>query len=183
MSLPRLAPLLAILTLAACSKAPPPDEGARADGSESAATESPSVAPPGDADSPAPPPPGDPDPGAASAPTVENTHWRLVEVAGQAVAAPAERPEPHIVLFGDEKQAQGFGGCNRMRGAYESDGENLKFGPLASTKMACDYPGNPEDAFMRALAITRRARVVDDQLELYDEAGALLAKLEARAQR
>lgn len=154
MSLPRLAPLLAILTLAACSKAPPPDEGAR-----------------------------DPAPAVVSAPTVENTHWRLVEVAGQAIAAPGERPEPHIVLFGDEKQAQGFGGCNRMRGPYESDGENLKFGPLASTKMACDYPGNPEDAFMSALAIARRARVVGNQLELYDEAGSLLAKFEARTQR
>ena len=96
------------------------------------------------------------------------------------MSTPADRPDAHFVLFGDEKQVQGFGGCNRMMGPYERDGDNLKFGALAATKMACVDPGNPEDAFLQALAATTRARIVGDELELYDSSGALLAKLQAR---
>lgn len=35
------------------------------------------------------------------------------------------------------KTISGYSGCNRFSGAYEINGNTLKIGPLASTKMAC----------------------------------------------
>src|SRR5687768_11112798 len=70
--------------------------------------------------------------------SLENTHWRLVQVAGQPPAiTPADRAEPYFILMSDGRQMQGFSGCNRMGGPYETDGRGLKFGAVRSTKMAC----------------------------------------------
>jgi heat shock protein HslJ len=178
----KLARLLpALLLFAACSKGPPAQDAQSQPPSLEAEPTSPSP----DAGVPALEESGlaaDPTAGPMDAePSIENTHWRLSEVAGQPVAAANDRAEPHLVLFSDEKRAQGFGGCNRMQGPYEGDGAALTFGPIASTKMACDYPANPEDAFMKALAMTRSARIVDQRLELLDEKGSVLARFEARS--
>ncbi len=165
--------LLAAVLIAACGQ---PDSSTGQQ--DSAQTPAPDATSAGQA--PDAPPPDAPLP---DAPPLEDTRWHLVEVEGKPIAAAAERAQPYIVLFSDQKQAQGFGGCNRMMGAYQHDGDALKFGPLAGTKMACDYPENPEDAFMQALAATARARVIDNQLELSDRNGEVLARLEARKAR
>jgi heat shock protein HslJ len=36
-----------------------------------------------------------------------------------------------------EGRVAGHSGCNRYTGSYVQEGENLKLGPLAATKMAC----------------------------------------------
>lgn len=173
MPCPRFAPLLTTLMIAACG--PGPDSAGKPDSAQTPPAAAPAAAPSGDSAAD----PGSAS-GAAATATLEDTRWHLVEVEGKPIAAAAERAQPYIVLFSDQKQAQGFGGCNRMMGSYEQDGDALKFGPLAGTKMACDYPENPEDAFMRALAATASARVVDKRLELADQNGQVVARLEAR---
>lgn len=57
--------------------------------------------------------------------------WRAIDLNGFPVADPA----PTLSL-GD--RAGGSGGCNRWSADYEVDArERLRFGPIASTKMAC----------------------------------------------
>lgn len=118
---------------------------------------------------------------AQAATALENTTWGLVQVAGNALTVAADRKEPYFLLESAEKRMQGFAGCNRMSGPYESAGTSLRFGAVIATKMACMDPSNPEDAFLRALIATTRWNIAGKQLELYDSAGTVVARLEARA--
>lgn len=118
---------------------------------------------------------------AQAAVALENTTWGLVQVAGNPVTAAADRQEPYFLLASADKRMQGFAGCNRMSGPYEIADSNLKFGAVIATRMACMDPNNPEDAFLKALIATTRWNIAGKQLELYDSAGALVARLEAGA--
>lgn len=80
------------------------------------------------------------------------TEWQLIQLGGKSV-----KPEPDkftITLLADGSRLTGVGACNRLMGSYKTDSKRtLKFGPLASTMMAC--PGmEQEDAFTRALEAT-----------------------------
>jgi heat shock protein HslJ len=64
-----------------------------------------------------------------------------------------------------------------MTGTYQLDGQKLKFGPLATTRMAC--PAMPtETAFLKALEATTRYEVSGSSLTLYG-ADTAVARLEA----
>ena len=49
-------------------------------------------------------------------------------------------------------RAAGFAGCNRFAGHYTLSGQDLKFGPMAATKMSCDQM-KTEDRYLAALAV------------------------------
>ena len=106
-----------------------------------------------------------------------NTRWVPLKIGGRSVAG-LER-EPWFVLEPRAKHVTGSGGCNRFTGSYEAGTGTLKFGPLASTRMACPSL-ETETAFLKALEGTRRFRLAGRHLELEDEHGAVLARLEER---
>jgi putative lipoprotein len=60
-----------------------------------------------------------------------------------------------------------------------SSSVGLEFGPLAGTRMACPGP-NLETPFLNALENVRSYRITGAHLELKDEAGATVARFEAR---
>ncbi|HLK96755.1 MAG TPA: META domain-containing protein [Hymenobacter sp.] len=65
--------------------------------------------------------------------------------------------------------------CNRFRGSFALPVEGLlRFGGLASTRMACASPtdNDTDNGFMRALAATRTYRISGDTLRLFGEAAA-----------
>lgn len=74
----------------------------------------------------------------------------------------------------------GSGGCNRVIGGYKLEGERLAFGQLAMTRMACREDMDTEVAFVAALEEVRTWRIVGQHLELFDDAGQLVARFEAR---
>ena len=106
-----------------------------------------------------------------------NTRWVPVRIGERSITG-LER-EPWIVLDPREKHAAGSGGCNRFSGSYESGEGTLKFGPLASTRMACPAM-ETETAFLKALEGTRRFRLAGRHLDLLDDHGAVLVQLEER---
>lgn len=113
--------------------------------------------------------------------SLENTHWRLVQIAGQPpVSTPADRAEAYFILMSDGRQMQGFSGCNRMGGPYVAEGRSLKFGAVHATRMACTDPRNPEAGLLQVLQGTAGTRITNDQLELLDANGAALATFHAR---
>lgn len=116
-------------------------------------------------------------PGAAP---LENTHWTLVELAGRPV--PGGLPqEPHLEFLAEPRRVVGSGGCNRLTGDFERDGDRLSFKPLASTRRACIGGGmDTEDAFLAALPKVRAFRIAGLRLALADEAGGTVAAFEAR---
>lgn len=120
---------------------------------------------------------------AAPAPTapaaaLEGTEWRLADIGGQPSPGGAESTRhPGFTLIAEGRKVQGLAGCNRMNGTYQLDGQKLKFGPLATTRMACPDM-QTETAFLNALEATTRYEVSGSSLTLYG-ADTAVARLEA----
>jgi copper homeostasis protein (lipoprotein) len=111
---------------------------------------------------------------------LENTYWKLVRLGNEPVTVGAGEKEPYMTLMHQGERVQGFAGCNRMMGSYELNGENLKFGRMASTRMACQNGMELESAFMQALESTVKWKIAGEYLELSDLKGALVARFESR---
>jgi heat shock protein HslJ len=78
-----------------------------------------------------------------------NTRWELTHVNGKIVAA----SNAYIEFDENQKRMTGSTGCNRMFGAYESDGSKFKVKGFGTTKMAClqSEAMETEAAFLEAL--------------------------------
>ncbi len=113
-------------------------------------------------------------PGATRTPApLENTTWRLVELSGgPAVGGEGERAAG-LEFLADGGRVAGSTGCNRLSGTFTRTGEALRFGPAATTRMACLDPRimAQEQAFLAALTATERHRVDGDTLVLVGQAG------------
>jgi heat shock protein HslJ len=101
---------------------------------------------------------------------LENTEWRLIDLGGQRALA-----GPSLRLDAEQIQARGSTGCNTYFGRYELAGQQLRFGPLASTRRACVDPemNRQESAFLKALDETRAWRIAGDTLVLREDSGEL----------
>ena len=130
-------------------------------------------------DTSAPAAPAAPAP-AVPAAALEGTEWRLADIGGQPAPAGADSTRhPGFTLIAEGRKVQGSAGCNRMTGTYQLDGQKLKFGPLATTRMACPAM-QTETAFLKALEATTRYEVSGSSLTLYG-ADTAVARLEAAA--
>lgn len=86
---------------------------------------------------------------------------------------------PHLRFDSAESRVAGFAGCNQLAGSFELGGRELTISNLATTRKYCRETMELERKFLEALKQTREARVTGDVLELLDEAGAVLARLQA----
>src|SRR5690349_16384298 len=92
------------------------------------------------------------DTAAPAAPNIRDTRWNLVALGDKALTpADTQRATPHIILAPDSKQVSGSGGCNRMFGVYELNGDKLRFSGVGSTKMACKGSMETETQFLGSL--------------------------------
>ena len=76
--------------------------------------------------------------------TLAYTDWKLVELDGAPVEIGPDELQPTIVLDLEESQVSGSGGVNRLAGTFALSESELRFGPLATTRMA-----GPESAMQR----------------------------------
>jgi putative lipoprotein len=75
--------------------------------------------------------------------------WNLAEMGPTADFA---HFQPTIEFTADGG-VSGFAGCNTFSGSYTTDGSTLTWGPLATTKMACQRPGSAvESDYLAALS-------------------------------
>ncbi|NVO33389.1 META domain-containing protein [Hymenobacter lapidiphilus] len=105
--------------------------------------------------------------------------WALTEVAGQPVAPTGDAREAHLLFFPPDRVG-GSTGCNRLNGTFELlAGGQLKFSPLATTRMLCPGPAAAaETRFVQALGTVQTYYVTDEALEL--RAGtAVVARFQA----
>ncbi len=106
------------------------------------------------------------------------SYWRAVEIEGKPVSVASERAEPHVVLAKDSR-AHGSDGCNRFNGSYTLS-PGLRFGQMASTRMACMPPVNVmAREFSSALATTANYQIHGKQMVLRDTDGRVRMRLEA----
>jgi heat shock protein HslJ len=110
---------------------------------------------------------------------LEKTDWRLIRLGGETVSAADPQRGPSLVFDPATHRVSGSGGCNRLTGGYEVKGEELKFGQMASTRMACVSGMETEQKFLAALEKVKKWKIAGRQLELMDDSGAAVAVLKA----
>lgn len=89
--------------------------------------------------------------------------WELQEMFSREVSA----EKPLTIEFLDNGQVRGFAGCNDFTGPYTLDGDDLKLGPLASTRKACGAAlGEQEYSYLFFLSKISSVRVDDGELHL-----------------
>ena len=113
--------------------------------------------------------------------SIENTYWKLTRLGNDALVVGEKQREPHFVLKAQDRLVGGSGGCNRLTGSYELDGDKLVFSKMATTRMACPQGMDTEQAFLDALAKVKTWKIVGERLELFDAGGNLLMRFEARS--
>lgn len=106
------------------------------------------------------------------------TYWSAIELAGKPMPAQDSNRDAHLVF--EKGRVSGSDGCNRVTASYDLKGEVVKFGQIAGTLMACMDTGGTEGAFRDALKAAAKLTIVEDRLELFDQAGRKVAVFAAR---
>lgn len=64
---------------------------------------------------------------------VSNKKWKLIQMNGKII----EKGQPEIIFDVENNKVNGRTGCNNFFGALEIDSENVTFGAIGMTRMAC----------------------------------------------
>jgi copper homeostasis protein (lipoprotein) len=112
---------------------------------------------------------------------LETTNWKLTQLLDKPVTIAAKQGEPHFILDSKTKRITGSGGCNRFTGSYQRSGDQLTFGKMAMTFMACAEGMEIEREFMAALAQVKSWKIFGEHLELLDGNRGFLARFAAHA--
>lgn len=99
------------------------------------------------------------------APSLSGTEWLLTDLPGTTVVITSKAS--FSVL--ESGRASGNASCNRFTGALEISGSTIKFGPVASTMMACADPAlsAQEAQFLKFLSAANRFELSDPYLLLF----------------
>ncbi|MGO1595537.1 MAG: META domain-containing protein [Sphingobacterium sp.] len=92
--------------------------------------------------------------------------WELNYIAGSEEPFNELFPnaKPTLIFEEGSQKIHGRGGCNSFNGSVTIAGKEISFGPVASTKMACQ--GNGETLFFQALSKVNVHRVHENELTL-----------------
>jgi len=111
--------------------------------------------------------------------SLEKTEWKLIWLSGAKIEVAAPRQVPYIQLDPEGHHVSGSGGCNRLMGGYELNGNNLKFTQIGLSRMACLHGANTESQFVQALNQVNSWKIGGGALSLMDSNGHVLAKFAA----
>ena len=92
------------------------------------------------------------------------TRWDLQQLVTSDIDY-AGTEAPHLRF--EAERVAGNDGCNNFFGPYRRQDENLTFGLLASTRMACLQLEGFDVMFQKMLVMTTRYRISGDRLDLY----------------
>jgi heat shock protein HslJ len=108
-------------------------------------------------------------PMSSASPTSLLGPWRIDQARSEPIL---DRERARIELLGDGRFS-GHTSCNTMTGSYTLSGDRIRFGPAATTRMACaELQREQEDRILTALELAATARVrPDGLLELRDTEG------------
>jgi heat shock protein HslJ len=111
---------------------------------------------------------------------LEGTEWRLARLGDVPITSASPQREAYFSLAADTHRVSGSGGCNRLMGSYQLDGDALTFGQMATTMMACPSGMDTERTFLNTLSSVRKWKIAGQQLDLLDADGKVLAHFESR---
>lgn len=100
---------------------------------------------------------------------LENTQWSLISVREGGAERPPISGTILTLVFMEDGQAGGSGGCNSYNTQYQAGDGTISFGPIASTKMACTPEGVmvQEQMFFNALQASGRYELANDTLTIW----------------
>lgn len=114
------------------------------------------------------------EPPSAGAVHLSGTKWRRVDDMDA---------NPHgATLDFEGDRASGYTGCNRWFATVTQNGEELRFGAIGMTRMACDGAGvqvATERNFVAVLEATRYGHYDQDALVLLDENQQVIARFDS----
>lgn len=109
-----------------------------------------------------------------------NGNWTLTVFPnqGKSFAELFSMKVPDLQLDVPNRKVSGSTGCNRASGGFTLDGEEFKFGNLATTKMGC--PGYDEMIYLDALGRVNRFTLNGDQLSFYQDSNLLMTFMKSK---
>lgn len=112
---------------------------------------------------------------------LRNTTWKLVRLNGEPARAFANQREPHLIFDAKAQRVAGSGGCNRLTGSFEVDGDVMRLPPMVGTRVACAQGMAQEKAFVDALGKVATWQARGSHLDLFDAQRQVVARFEAVA--
>ena len=109
---------------------------------------------------------------------VENTHWRLVHLRDSPIVEASLQREAYLVLNSASRRVTGSGGCNQISGSYKLKRDQLTFGHMSVTMMACARGMETEKDFLAELRRAAKWKIEGPNLELFDAGGTMVARFE-----
>jgi heat shock protein HslJ len=101
---------------------------------------------------------------AAVAVNLPGTQWTLEEIGGKPVIANSQA----TLTFPEAGRAAGNGSCNQFTGSAQVNGNTIKFGPMAATRMMCDPEASGQETeYFKALQGAQRFELRDGKLLIY----------------
>ena len=123
---------------------------------------------------------------ACSSPTVsspiETMQWRLSAIDGAVLTDVP--PAPITLAFNaEEKRVSGSTGCNWFSGTYQLEAQEISFGPLMATEMACATGMSSETKFLHAMSNVTAYALVNNTLTMYNAAAQETLRFTGPARR
>lgn len=121
---------------------------------------------------------------ALSQASLVNTYWKIKSLGSEEIVPTRDSREAHIVLqdTGETQTISATVGCNRMRGSYQVNGDQIEFDPrgMAMTMMACPPPLDQlEKTLADTFKNTSRWKIESQLLEFFNDQGQSIALFEA----
>ena len=108
-----------------------------------------------------------PSPSITDPASLSGIEWLLSDLAGTSVVPNSKAS----LSFLDAGRAAGNASCNRFTGSVTISGDSIKFGQLASTRMACadNAVSAQEDQYLKLLEAANRFELKDNSLLIFAE--------------
>lgn len=96
--------------------------------------------------------------------------WKLTAYGPPDSVTPAVSDADATLTFGEDGIVSGSGGCNSLGGEYEVNGNEITFGEITSTLMACDDARMAqESAVMQVLSSAAEYEIDGQTLTITNE--------------
>lgn len=105
-----------------------------------------------------------------------DTTWNLMEINQKAIDTTKATKTPRIQFSEKDMKATGNNGCNSFFAKVDTVEQRLSFGPVGSTRMACQNWMENEMAFLAMLQATQGYAINGYTLVIMDKNGQEIGK-------
>lgn len=112
--------------------------------------------------------------------SLEGALWQMTAFRNAEGEMVESLPEVKSTAQFEDGTVSGKGGCNRYNGTYQVDGNEISFGPMMSTMMACPDPVMAQEGgYLAALGMVSTFKIDGENLSLYDKTGEVVLEFVA----